>query len=74
MTNTGFSSHTLVRLCSSRRARVQIQITKKNDTVPITRDYIGKCEKALAMHEMAHGTLAKPAPKTRRSRKISERD
>ena len=52
----------------------QIQITKKNDTVPITRDYIGKCEKALAMHEMAHGTLAKPAPKTRRSRKISERD
>jgi hypothetical protein len=27
-TNTGFSSHTLVRLCSSRLARVQTQTTK----------------------------------------------
>jgi cyclopropane-fatty-acyl-phospholipid synthase len=26
----------------------------RNDTVPITRDYIGKCEKALAIHEAAH--------------------
>ena len=30
MTNTGFSSHTLVRLCSSRLARVQTQTTKTN--------------------------------------------
>jgi cyclopropane-fatty-acyl-phospholipid synthase len=53
----------------------QIQITKQNDAVPITRDYIGKCEKALAMHEMAHGMVAEPAPKprTRRPRKVSEK-
>ena len=32
----------------------QIQLTRKNDVLPMTRDYIGKCEKALAMHEMGH--------------------
>jgi cyclopropane-fatty-acyl-phospholipid synthase len=32
----------------------QIQLTRRNDTLPITRDYIGKCEKALAIHEEAH--------------------
>lgn len=32
----------------------QIQLTRKNDVLPMTRDYIGKCEKAIAMHEMGH--------------------
>ncbi len=32
----------------------QIQLTRKNDVLPMTRDYMGKCEKALAMHEMGH--------------------
>jgi len=34
----------------------QIQLTKKNDVLPVTRGYIEKCEKALSMHEMAHET------------------
>jgi cyclopropane-fatty-acyl-phospholipid synthase len=33
----------------------QIQLTRNNDALPITRDYITKCEKALEMHERAHG-------------------
>ncbi|HWK65647.1 MAG TPA: cyclopropane-fatty-acyl-phospholipid synthase family protein [Rhizobiaceae bacterium] len=45
----------------------QIQLARKNDAVPVTRDYIGKCEKALAMHEIAHGTM--PEPKTKRGKK-----
>ncbi|MGI6852829.1 class I SAM-dependent methyltransferase [Mesorhizobium sp. 1B3] len=45
----------------------QIQLARRNDAVPITRDYIGKCEKALSMHEIAHGATAEPKPK--RSRK-----
>ncbi|KQZ94284.1 cyclopropane-fatty-acyl-phospholipid synthase [Mesorhizobium sp. Root157] len=60
----------------------QIQLTRKNDVLPITRDYISKCEKTLGMHEMAHGkavaqdrpaSKAKPAPKTVRSRNVSGR-
>jgi cyclopropane-fatty-acyl-phospholipid synthase len=52
----------------------QIQVTRKNDAVPLTRDYIGKCEKALAMHEMAHGAIAAPAAKAKRGRKVSEKE
>ena len=32
----------------------QIQLTRRNDTLPITRGYIEKCEKALALHGSAH--------------------
>ena len=32
----------------------QIQLARRNDTVPITRDYIEKCEKALVLHGSAH--------------------
>lgn len=32
----------------------QIQMTRKNDTLPITRGYIEKTEKALALHGKAH--------------------
>ena len=32
----------------------QIQLTRRNDTAPITRGYIEKCEKALALHGTAH--------------------
>jgi len=32
----------------------QIQLTLRNDTVPVTRDYVGRKEKALAMRELGH--------------------
>ncbi len=40
----------------------QIQLAHRNDALPITRNYIGKCEKALAIHEAAH---AEPPPRLR---------
>ncbi len=49
----------------------QIQLAHRNDTLPLTRDYIGKCEKALAIHEAAHETAPPPAP-ARKRRKVSE--
>jgi cyclopropane-fatty-acyl-phospholipid synthase len=52
----------------------QLQISLKNDAVPITRDYIGKCEKALAMHEMGHAQ-ARPARRPRKTgRKVSDQN
>lgn len=39
----------------------QIQIAHRNDAVAITRDYIGKCEKTLALHDAA----TSPGPKQR---------
>ncbi|MFC3726299.1 SAM-dependent methyltransferase [Neoaquamicrobium sediminum] len=52
----------------------QLQISLKNDAVPITRDYIGKCEKALAMHEMGHAQ-ARPARRPRKTgRRVADRD
>lgn len=48
----------------------QIQLAHRNDALPITRDYIGKCEKALAMHEMAHTT---PSTKASRRRKVADK-
>ncbi len=48
----------------------QIQLAHRNDTLPLTRDYMGKCEKALAIHEEAH---RKPAAARRpRPKRISE--
>ncbi len=32
----------------------QIQLTRRNDTLPVTRGYIEKAEKALALHGKAH--------------------
>ena len=49
----------------------QIQLAHRNDALPITRDYIGKCEKALAMHEMAHTA---PSGKSSRKRKVADKD
>src|SRR5262249_51902745 len=50
----------------------QIQLTRRNATLRMTRGYMEKCEKALAMHEMAHRAMEKPAkPKGRR--KVSGR-
>lgn len=58
----------------------QIQLTRSNDVLPMTRDYIGKCEKTLAMHEMAHGKAVaedepgaktRSAPKAGRKRRVS---
>jgi cyclopropane-fatty-acyl-phospholipid synthase len=54
----------------------QIQLTRRNDTLPITRGYMEKCEKALAMHEMGH-SKDEPAPtgeaRVRKPRKTSHR-
>ena len=33
----------------------QIQLTKRNDSLPLTRGYMEKCEKAMALHEVGHG-------------------
>jgi len=54
----------------------QLQITKRNDVLPLTRNYIDKAEKSLAMYEMAHGIVAQPAPqpKPKRPKKVRERD
>ena len=63
----------------------QIQLTHKNDVLPMTRDYIGKCEKALEMHERAHSRqepvakaneapARKPGAKTSRSRKVAGKE
>ena len=62
----------------------QLQLTRRNDILPMTRDYIGKSEKAIAMHEMGHQPdrpIAKPevasgarqANKQPRHRKVSGR-
>lgn len=50
----------------------QIQIALRNDVVPITRDYIGTCEKTLAMRDRGK---RKPfaAKLGKRSRKVSDR-
>jgi cyclopropane-fatty-acyl-phospholipid synthase len=63
----------------------QIQLTRRNDVLPMTRDYIGKCEKALEMHEMGHqpdrriekpeaASDAKPATKPARRRKVTGKE
>lgn len=49
----------------------QIQLARKNDTLPLTRGYMSKIEKTLAMHETAHGPELPPAPKVRRRRGVS---
>jgi cyclopropane-fatty-acyl-phospholipid synthase len=50
----------------------QIQIAKKNDTLPMTRDYMAKCEKALEMRDMGHRqpAIVKPA----RRRKVADQE
>jgi len=49
----------------------QIQLTRRNDIVPLTRDYIGKCEKALAMRDGPTAPQPEKAGK-RPKRRISE--
>ncbi|MBZ9822516.1 SAM-dependent methyltransferase [Mesorhizobium sp. CA4] len=49
----------------------QFQIAKKNDTLPMTRDYMAKCEKALELRDIAHKEPAAPAPaKPTRRKKV----
>ncbi|MBS3650631.1 class I SAM-dependent methyltransferase [Pseudaminobacter sp. 19-2017] len=50
----------------------QIQLTRKNDAVPITRGYMEKAEKALAMHEMGHQPGGAEAKPKRGRKKVSE--
>jgi cyclopropane-fatty-acyl-phospholipid synthase len=50
----------------------QFQITRKNDVLPMTLDYKVKDEKALAMHEMAHGVTAPPEPARPRAKKAAK--
>ena len=55
----------------------QIQLTRKNDTVPITRGYIEKCEKALVLHGSAHEPQLKadkPKPRKAAAPKRSQVD
>jgi cyclopropane-fatty-acyl-phospholipid synthase len=59
----------------------QIQLMRRNDATPITRNYMEKCEKALAMRDMAHGALIEPQGDTApaagakpRGRKVTGRD
>ncbi|TIM61963.1 MAG: SAM-dependent methyltransferase, partial [Mesorhizobium sp.] len=49
----------------------QIQIAKKNDTLPMSRDYMAKCEKALQLRDMGHRPKA-PAAKPARRRKVAD--
>jgi cyclopropane-fatty-acyl-phospholipid synthase len=50
----------------------QFQITRRNDALPMTRDYMGKAEKALAMHEMGHGMTAPAEPARPRPKKVAK--
>jgi cyclopropane-fatty-acyl-phospholipid synthase len=50
----------------------QIQLTHRNDVVPLTRDYIGKCEKALAMHDGPRKAEPKSSLSKPSKRRISE--
>jgi cyclopropane-fatty-acyl-phospholipid synthase len=53
----------------------QIQLTKRNDTLPVTRGYIEKCEKALFTQEMGHRAMQPHIEKQKRGRrKVSDRD
>ena len=47
----------------------QIQLTKRNDTLPVTRSYVEKCEKALALHEMGHRGMQQPIERPKRGRR-----
>jgi len=51
----------------------QIQLTKKNDTLPMTRDYMANCEKALEMRDLGRGQEA-PVAKSARRRKVADRE
>jgi len=58
-----------------------IQLMRRNDATPITRNYMEKCEKALAVRDLAHGALiepegneAPPAGTKPRGRKVTGRD
>ena len=50
----------------------QIQLTRKNDTLPITRGYIEKCEKALALHETGDRPEQKKMAAPARRRRVSK--
>ncbi|MFE0013926.1 class I SAM-dependent methyltransferase [Mesorhizobium sp. NPDC059054] len=47
----------------------QIQLAHKNDVLPVTRDYIGKCEKALEVRDAPQKPLFAKPP---RRRKVKE--
>lgn len=51
----------------------QLQLTRRNDAAPTTRDYVAKCEKTLAMRELAHGSYVESKPKRGRKR-VAERE
>jgi cyclopropane-fatty-acyl-phospholipid synthase len=48
----------------------QVQLTHRNDTLPLTRGYMEKSEKTLAIHEIAHGAAAAQREKSKRKRKV----
>jgi cyclopropane-fatty-acyl-phospholipid synthase len=55
----------------------QMQLTRRNDTLPMTRGYMDKCEKALVLRDMKHQPEmeeqpAAPAAEQKRRRKVAE--
>lgn len=50
----------------------QIQLTRRNDTLPMTRGYMEKCEKALALHEIGHQPAERKLAKPKSKRKLAE--
>jgi len=48
----------------------QIQLIKKNDVLPMTRGYMEKAEKALALHEIGHGQKPPTPAPAKRTRKV----
>ncbi|TPL49612.1 cyclopropane-fatty-acyl-phospholipid synthase family protein [Mesorhizobium sp. B2-4-6] len=49
----------------------QFQLAKVNDTLPVTRDYMAKCEKALELRDIGHQEPATPTPsKPARRKKV----
>ncbi|MCO5059209.1 MAG: cyclopropane-fatty-acyl-phospholipid synthase family protein, partial [Rhizobiaceae bacterium] len=49
----------------------QMQLARRNDSLPTTRDYIGKAEKAIAMHEIGHRRTSARSVTGRHGRKHS---
>lgn len=51
----------------------QIQLTHRNDTLPMTRDYISKCEKAIALSEAGHQPDTPLSAAKKAHRKVGDR-
>jgi cyclopropane-fatty-acyl-phospholipid synthase len=48
----------------------QIQMSLRNDVLPVTRDYIGKCEKAIALSEAGHQPVRPAGARSQKKKKV----